>query len=206
MWIEAVVAKEDLIRVAHKFAPLELKLGDAGGTLRLEDPSEISLIPTVGLHLQCTAHLHWPVLGMKIPVTIKPLIVRVIPEIDKREKGDALVFKLQIEHADVATVPTIIDNEITNLINRELIKKKVDFAFHFADVLSHEFALSKVLPQIRSLGLKVVGGNVRVTEDAFVLCVSIEANVTRESEQAEGSEEVTKPDSEQGKQRDEHVA
>jgi hypothetical protein len=205
VWIEAVVGKEDLIRVAEKFAPLEIKLGDAGGTLRLEDPSGISLIPTVGLHLQCTAHLHWPVLGMKIPVTIKPLLVRVLPEIDKREDGDALVFKLQIEHADVATVPTIIDNEITNLINRELIKKKIDFAFHFAETLSHEFDLSRVLPQIRSLGLTVVGGSVRVTEDAFVLGVSLEANVTRESEQAEDPQEITKPGALRGKQREEHV-
>lgn len=195
MWIEAVVGKEDLIRVAEQFAPLEIKLGDAGGTLRLEDPCGIALIPTVGLHLQCTAHLHWPVLGMKIPVTIKPLLVRVLPEIDKREKGDALVFKLQIEHADVATVPTIIDNEITNLINRELIKKKVDFGWSFADMLSYDFDLSKILPPVKTLGLKVVGGTVRVTEDALVLAISFQTHITREDEATkEDADEITKPD------------
>ena len=182
VWIEAVVGKEDLIAIANRIAPIELKLGDAGGTLRLEDPSEICLVPAVGLHMQCIAHLHWPVLGMKIPVTIKPLTILVLPEIDKREKGDALVFKLQIEHADVTTVPTIIDNEITNLINRELIKKNIDFAWNFADTLTHEFDLSEVLPPIRSLGLDVVGGTVRVTEDSLVLAVSFAAKVTRETE------------------------
>ena len=183
MWIEAVVGKDDLVAMANRIAPIELRLGDAGGTLRLEDPSELSLVPAVGLHMQCTAHLHWPVLGIKIPVTIKPLTVLVLPEIDKREKGDALVFKLQIEHADVTTVPTIIDNEITNLINRELIKKNIDFAWSFADALSYDFDLSQVIPPIHSLGLKVVGGTVRVTEDSLVLAVSFVAKVTRENEE-----------------------
>jgi hypothetical protein len=182
MRIEAVVSKEDLIAIATRIAPIEFRLGDAGGTLRLEDPAEITLVPAVGLHMQCTAHLHWPVLGMKIPVTIKPLTVLVLPEIDRREKGDALVFKLQIEHADVTTVPTIIDNEITNLINRELIKKKIDFAWNFADALSYDFDLAKVLPPIHSLDLKVIAGTVRITEDALILAVSFTAKITRENE------------------------
>jgi hypothetical protein len=197
VWIEAVVGKEDLARVAAQLAPLEIQLGDAGGTLRLEDPSEISLIPTVGLHLQCTAHLQWPVLGIKIPVTIKPLLVRVLPEIDKREQGDALVFKIQIEHADVAGVPTIIDNEITNLINRELIKKNIDLSWSFADMLSYDFDLSKALPPVRTLGVKVVGGTVRITEDTLVLAVSFETSVTRkpdqEKDEDDDDQEITKP-------------
>ena len=191
MWIEAVVKKEDLIAIANRFAPIEIKLGDGGGTLRLEDPSEISLIPAVGLHVHCTAHLTWPVLGMKIPVTIRPLIVRVLPEIDKREKGQALVFKLQIEHADVKTVPTIIDNEITNLINRELTKKRVDLAWSFADTLTHEFDLSTVLPPILALGLDVTGGTVRITDDALILAVSFATHVTRVSEDTSGPELTT---------------
>jgi hypothetical protein len=132
--------------------------------------------------MKCTAHLHWPVLGVKIPVTIRPLSVRLLPEIDKREKGDALVFKLQIEHADVATVPTIIDNEITDLINRELVKKNIDLSWNFADMLSYDFDLSKILPPIQSLGLKVIGGMVRVTDDSLVLAISFAAKVARADE------------------------
>ncbi len=184
MWIEARVGLEDLIRVASQLAPLEIKLGDGGGTLRLEDPSEITLIPTVGLHLKCTAHLHWPVLGVKIPVTIKPLVVRVLPEIDKRDKGEALVFKLQIEHADVAAMPTLIDNEITALINRELIKKKVDFAWSFADMLSYDFDFSKILPPVETFGLKVIAGSLRVTEEALLLAISFETHVVRDDKPA----------------------
>ncbi len=213
VWIEAVVGKEDLARVAKQLSPLEIRLGDAGGTLRLEDPSEISLIPTVGLHLRCTAHLHWPVLGMKIPVTIKPLLLRVLPEIDKREKGDALVFKIQIEHADVAAVPTIIDREITNLINRELVKKNIDLSWSFADMLSHDFDLSKALPPIQTLGLKVVGGTVRVKEDSLVLAVSFATSVTRTHEQEEEEKEnfeeeeaVTTTDAQPGTRTQERVA
>jgi hypothetical protein len=191
MWIEACVGKEDLVRVANQIAPIEIKLGDAGGTLRLEEPTDIQLIPTVGLHLKCTAHLHWPVLGIKIPVTIKPLVVRVLPEIDKREKGEALVFKLQIEHADVATVPTIIDNEITALINRELVNKKVDFGWNFADMLSYNFDFTKILPPIETFGLKVIGGTVRVTEEALMLAISFETEVKRGPE---GSDDTTKAD------------
>jgi len=180
MRVEAIVTRHDLEKVAVQFAPIEFKLGDAGGTLRLEDPSDIYLVAAVGLHMKCTAHLHWPVLGLKIPVTIKPLTVRVLPEIDTREKGDALVLKFQIEHADVATVPTIIDNEITKLINRELIKNHIDVAWNFADTLTHTFDLPASLAPIKALGLHVIGGAVRVTEDALVLSISLTTSVTRD--------------------------
>ncbi|MEO8874158.1 MAG: hypothetical protein ABI461_01110 [Polyangiaceae bacterium] len=180
MRLEAIVTRDDLERVAKQFAPLKLNLGDGGGTLEIDDPSDIRLVPAVGLHMQCTAHLHWPVLGIKIPITIKPLTVRVLPSIDKREKGDALVLTFQIEHADVAIVPTIIDNEITNLINRELVKNHLDVAWNFADTLTRDIDMPKSLGHIKSLGLHVQAGAVRVSDDALILTISLTTTVHRD--------------------------
>lgn len=182
MWIEAVLSKDDIADLARKLSPLEIRLGDAGGKLRLTEPREIFLMPTVGLHIVCSGHLEWPVLGVSVPVTFHSLRMRVLPEIDKRSDGDALAFKLEIEHADIAVVPNLVDNHITDVINRELAKKGFGIAWDFTDSLTHVFELPDAFDAPRSIGLRVRAGHVRVTDEALVLAISFDASVGRESE------------------------
>ena len=179
VWIEASLTKEDLVDLAKKFAPLEIRLGDKGGFLRLTDPREVYLIPTVGIHIVCSGYLSWPVLGVKVPVKLHSLRVRVRPEIDKRPGGDALEIKLDIEHVDVAAIPDLVDDTITDVINRELSRNELRLEWDFTTMLTHLFDLPRAFVNPRSLVLKVIGGHLRIAEDALVLAIAFESDTDR---------------------------
>jgi len=181
MWIEAIVSTEDLRRALAEFAPLTIRLGDGGGELALGSPSEVSLVPDRGARIVCAAHLQWPLLGVVVPMKIRSLIVLLRPVIEAHANGDALVFKLEIEHADFALVPTVIDNRITSRINEELARKRVELSWRYADTLTHVFHMPDVLDPVEALSLVVSSGVVKVTPDAMGLAVSLRCDVLRAS-------------------------
>ncbi|MEO9143094.1 MAG: hypothetical protein ABI332_12535 [Polyangiaceae bacterium] len=187
MWIEATLGKADLVKVAEQLAPLEIKLGDDNdGSLRLTDPREINLLPAVGLYINCSGKLLWPVLGIKLPVTFHALRVRVLPSIENTPAGDTLAFKLEVEHADIAAVPDIIDDHITDVINRELAKKGFSLKWGFSETLTTSFKLPASFVVPRGIGVKVKSGIVRITDEALVLAVSFDSSVERHDENTIG--------------------
>jgi hypothetical protein len=101
------------------------------------------------------------------------------------EEGDydgALLLGVQIEHADVAWVPAVLDEKIVEAINAALKKKSSDLSWHFARTLSHLFELPSVLEPLYGLDLKVAWGKVRTTSEAMVLVVSFRAHTLRNAE------------------------
>ncbi len=178
MWLEAILTREDLQRVLTQFAPMEFRLGDSGRLL-LVDPSNVSLMPDKGLGVVCKATLHWPLLGIDIPVHINELLLLIRPTVEQRAEGEFLVFTLTIEHADVGMLPRILDEKITSMVNEELVKKHVELAWNFSDTLSHVFSLPEALASTATLGLKVDEGRVKATESALGFAVSFVTDVTR---------------------------
>jgi hypothetical protein len=182
MWIEAIIPAEDLRRTLAELAPLEIRLGDDGGELSLEAPREMTLVADQGVRIVCTAHLHWPVLGVSVPVTMTTLIVLLRPVIEAHEGVDSLVFKLEIEHADLAMVPSIIDDRITSLVNEELAKRHVELSWRYAETLDHIFRLPDILEPAESLSLTVTSALVKITTEALGLAISLRSDIHRGGE------------------------
>lgn len=181
MHIDAVLTQEDLVALVAQLTPVRIRLGDDGDLL-IHEASEVTLVPGIGLRIVCSAKLHWPVLGVSLPVTLRSLTLLLTPMIAPRPKGNALVFKLHVEHADFAGIPTIVDERVTDRVNKALAEDRAELVWDFAKTLSHAFALPSLLEPLDSLGLTVALGEVRVTAAAMILAVSFHANVTRHAE------------------------
>ncbi len=178
MWVEAIFSQADLRELVEKFLPLTIHFGDEGSFV-VSDPTEISLVKGAGLRVACRAKVHLPVLGIDIPVTIKALTILLRPVILKKESGDSLVFRIEIEHADLAGIPTIIDNQITHRVNKMLADKEVDMAWEFTKTLSYSFDLPATLAPINAMSIIAAWGEVRVSDDALALVVSFHNEVFR---------------------------
>jgi hypothetical protein len=176
--LEAILTKDDLQRLLRRFAPAVVRLGD-GGELSLDDPSEVSLISERGVRVVCSAKLHWPLLGIGVPVAARSLVVMVCPVIEPQPDGEALVFKIHIEHIDVTLLPTFVDDRVTDRVNAELAKKHVELSWHFGRMLSHVFALPEALASTSAIGLEVVTGTLRITDSALAFTVTFRTNVER---------------------------
>jgi hypothetical protein len=176
MWLEAILTREDLQDVAARFAPLELRLGD-NGSLLLVEPRDVALMADRGIAVKCDATLHWPVLGFDVPVSLHGLMVHILPSVEERPDGATLVFRLQIDHAGVAMLPSFFDHGVTARLNQELEAKHVELAWNFVDTLSHVFKLPPSLASAAAFSIKATAGRVKATETALGLAVDFEASV-----------------------------
>jgi hypothetical protein len=177
MWLEAVLQLEDLDRLLAQFAPLTIALG--AGRLHLSDPSPCELVPDVGLRVVCKAKVHWPMLGIDVPVTAHSLSVLLRLEVARVLEADVLVFKLEIENVDLAGIPGVFDRRITEMVNAELVRKEVGLTWAFARALTHSFELPAWLEPAASLGLTVVAGRVKIVGKGIGLAVQFESSVKR---------------------------
>jgi hypothetical protein len=176
MWLEGILTREDLQDIAERFSPLKILLGDSGSLL-LVGPCEVSLNPDKGIAVKCDATLHWPVLGFDVPVSLHGLLVHVLPSVEERPDGATLVFRLQIDHAGVAMLPSFFDHGVAARVNRELEQKHVELAWNFVDTLSHVFKLPPTLASAAALSVKATAGRVKATETALGLAVDFSLSV-----------------------------
>ncbi len=178
MWIEAILARDDLAKAVQEFCPLRINIGRDGSVLLLE-PRDIELVADVGLRMTVTTEIHWPVLGIQVPVSVRAATLEVRPEIVQNAGGDTLSFKLRLDAVDIAVLPAFVDWGIVDLVNEQLQAKHVELSWRFAETLSHTFDLPEALASARALDLRAASGRVKVTSEALALAVLFHAKVER---------------------------
>lgn len=180
MWVEAIVSLEDFQSLAAELFPVRVHLGaaDSDHYLFLSATREVALVEGRGLRLVCDAQIRWPVLGMDVPINVDRLTVMLEPSVPN--EGGELFLDVQLEHADVAWVPAVLDTKIVGAINEALQKRRADLCWNFAKTLSHDFPLPAMLQPLRGLGLKAAWGKTRVTSEGLVLVVSFQAHAIRQ--------------------------
>jgi hypothetical protein len=178
MRLQATLTREDLQSLVSDLAPVTILLGHKG-KLTLSDPCGLELVADRGLRFVCHAQGSWEVLGVSVPIVLKALAIRLEPSVATRPEGDALVFKLQIESADIAMVPGVIGERIVELVNGELDEKHAELAWGFRKTLSHVFSLPASLANLASIGLLATSGSLAITPQALVFTVAFETHVGR---------------------------
>ncbi len=178
MWLEAILSQDDLMKLVTELLPTTLRLGN-DGDLHLHEVHEVHLVEGEGLRVVCRAKLHWPVLGIPIPVTLNSLDALLLPVVKKQASGDSLVFKLRIEHADLSGVPTSIDDRITTKVNEAL--EHAELTWRFSETLQHVFALPDTIEPATAIALRTAWGEVKITAETLVLAVSFHADVVRDA-------------------------
>jgi len=176
MWVEALLAKDDLDKAMSDLCPLRIRLEKEGNIL-ISDPRDLVLIAGVGLRMSVTVDLHWPILGIQVPVSVRSATLEVRPQILKKQEGEDLTFKLHIDDVDLSMLPEFVDRGVVDLVNAELDAKHVELAWSFTKTLSHVFALPDVLASAGAIDLRAAWGSVKITDEALVLAVSFRATV-----------------------------
>jgi len=180
MWIEAIITKDDFVEVLSQILPVKIHFDDDPKTdrwLYLDCPTGVELVPDKGLRIACPAEIMWSVSVVDIPIKLHTLQVLLRPEIVKKHRGDVLDFKLQLEEADIAGLPSVIDHTIMKAVNEALARKEL--AWDFTKTLTNTVKMPKLLDPIDSLSIGVDWGKRRVDDKAMVLAVSFKLTFTR---------------------------
>ena len=186
MWLEAIISKENLSSLVGQFLPVSICLGenpDDGHYLELFEPRQVSLVENLGLRMTCGARIHWPILGIELPVTVESVTLLLSPTIPSAPGRDELNFRLTVEDIDFAWAPAMVDDGIADMINLELARRHALLSWSFGETLSHVFKIPPFLPPLTAVALKVAWGQVRVTSEAVVIAVSFHPRVLRGAEE-----------------------
>jgi hypothetical protein len=176
MQIEAVLTKGDLSKTINDFCPLKIALGEDGAVL-LSEPRDTELVPGVGVRTRVTAEIHWPVLGVRIPVTVRSAILEVRPVISEEPDGGKLAFRLALREVDISIFPAIVDRGIVNLVNKELEGRHAELSWDFIRTLSHVFTLPDAVASACAIDLRAGYGQVTIGSEAIVFAVSFHAAI-----------------------------
>jgi hypothetical protein len=177
MHLQATLSRDDLEELFYGLLPLTIRAGVPDQTIAFYEPRGLTLVANDGLRLVCKAKITWPVLGLKVPILVHEVVVRIRPEIAARAQGAALVFHLSLEHADFALLPDAVDRTITDRINVELTKDPVDLSWAFARTLSLTVPLPDAIEPSTGLSLGVVSSTLRITDKALEMLIGLYAKV-----------------------------
>ena len=181
MWAEVIFSLEDLTLLLAGALPLTIQLGDADAdhSLSLHDLGDVGLVADSGLRLHCKARVHWPLLGIDVPVEVSSLTLLLIPTIEEGEDGDRLVFRASVEDADFAALPAVIDHRITAAINARLGAKGAELSWNFSKALAYLAPLPPLLAPLESFAVRPAWGKVRITGEAIVYAASFRSAFVR---------------------------
>jgi hypothetical protein len=197
MWLQATITREDLQTYLDELLPLRIALdsGDEGARVfHLQAPRRVELIPSVGVRLETSAHLVWPVLGIDVPATIRSVQVLFEPRIEVSSDNEpALGFRVYVEHLDLSLVPGIVESAIVDVINGELAHPGRLPSWKFTRMLDFRFDVPSALGFAGQMRLFASWADVKINEDGLTLAMSWRAGVEREGTAAAAAFEAPTP-------------
>jgi hypothetical protein len=181
MWAEVIFSRDDLARLLSGALPLTIHLGapEADHSLSLCELGDVQLVADTGLRVQCKARIHWPLLGIDVPVEVSSLTLLLIPTVEEGHDGARVVFRASVEKADFAALPALIDDRITSAINTRLAAKGAELSWNFSKALAYLAPLPSRLEPLESFAIRPAWGKVRITAEGIVYAASFHAAFVR---------------------------
>lgn len=178
MQLNASLSKTDIRLLLEQMLPLKIDLdGKDGNRLLVFDRLEaLSLVAERGIRVELSGEVIWPVLGLDVPVRIKSLSALIGLSRETRPQANLLVG-VELEDADLAWVPGVVDQGITERINKELRERQSGLAWNFEKLLSHSFGLPDALRSAESISLAVASSSFHVAAEQITLGVALQATV-----------------------------
>jgi hypothetical protein len=184
MWAEFILSRDELACLLGHALPLTIQLGEAEKehALFLSDLGEVTLVPDLGLRVACKARVHWPLLGIDLPIEVSSLTLVLIPTIEEGVDGGALVFRASIEHADFSALPALVDARIAAAINAKLAGSGTKLSWNFSKALTQRVRISRSLEPLESFAIRPAWAKIRITSDAIVYAASFHSALVRRGE------------------------
>jgi hypothetical protein len=178
MELAITIHGDELTRAIVAFLPMRLHFGGADDTddppwLQIDAIETARFVPHRGLRVRCAARVHYPLLVLPDDFTVEHAAIEMLPEIVAGPNGPLLAFKLAVAELDVAYFPEFVDRAVAKRINEALRDHTTTVAWDFTHTLSRMVRLPDRLQMVRRLECKSSHGEVRVTEDAIALRVSV---------------------------------
>jgi hypothetical protein len=179
MWLEAIVSREDLVRLLDQLLPVKINLDvpETDRWIKVGRATAVDLVADAGLRVSCPAELKWEIAGMGPTLTVETISLLLRPDVVEHGNGHTLDFHIEIEDVDIRGVPTVIESAILRKVNARLESEKL--SWNFTDTLTYSVPIGQLLESIASLNIGVAWGKRRVTAEGLALAVSFKVDFVR---------------------------
>lgn len=183
MRIKATLDQATVAALLDELLPVTVDLDDTEpGTrwVRVEKPEHFDFVAGEGIRVHTAAAITWTALGIAIPATINSIALMLRPAIvSDGQRGGSLVFRPEIEGADLKMVPAFVDAQIARAINAELSKQGDRLAWHFGEALALRTPLPPSISPAAQFELAAQDAVVETTDDQLTLELTLSMRFTR---------------------------
>ncbi len=182
MHILARLDEATLRQLLDELLPVTILLDDEppgpGGTsdgrwVAIEAPRTVDFVAGEGLRLVTGGKIRWPVSGVPVEATLHAAHILLRPLVVPDKYGGRLVFRPELEEADLKNVPALLDRGVAALVNRQLEKRGDQIAWDFGRTLAFSVALPPALQGVEALQLSVKSGQVTISDQAIELALDL---------------------------------
>jgi hypothetical protein len=150
-----------------------------GRWIRLEPAHHVDFVAGEGLRLGTSGKIRWIAAGVPLEATLQSATVMLRPMVVEDPSGGRLVFRPELEAADLKNVPGWLDRGIVAVVNGQLGARTDEIAWNFGRVLGVAVPLPPVLEEIASLKIDVKGATVMVTDHDFEFVLNLGLDFVR---------------------------
>lgn len=175
--------RAEIITLLGEVAPLRIHLTETDEDRRwveIERPTEVSLVPGVGVRIVSSGRIRYEVAGISVPLAMRRLQLLFTPEVATREQAKGrLDFRFRVEEADLELVPGLVEGAIVAKVNDSLEPSRLGTSWDFMRSLSMAVALPERFEPLNSFLLQAQKAQVAVSEDALEVRLELGLGVSR---------------------------
>lgn len=157
-------------------APSEAK---NGRWIQLDRSHHLDFVAGEGLRIGTSGRMRWITAGVPLEATLHSATVILRPVIVEDPRGGRLVFRPELEAADLKNVPAWLDRSIVAVVNGQLGARADEVAWDFGRTLGVVVPIPPMLEEISSLKLAVHGATVQVFDDAIEIGMTVALDFLR---------------------------
>jgi hypothetical protein len=183
MRIDITLGLDEIVRVLKEATPLRVHFGDAGQArwVELEHPSEVMLVPDLGLRVVVSGHVRYELAGIELPFAIRRAQLLLEPVVVAVLGGhERLDFKIRVEQVDLEHVPGIAERALESVVNELLAR--LDLSWHFGRTLELAVSLPALAEPLDELLVRAPSGQVAITHQELKLTLSALVSLSRSAE------------------------
>jgi hypothetical protein len=182
MLIELALGLEDIVALLREATPLRIHLTDTDEDRRwveIEPPSDVALVPHVGLRVVSHGRIRYELAGLQLPFTIRRLQILFEPVVVSSGAEERLDFKLSIEQADLELVPSFGERALINAVNEALEPARLGMLWPFGRLLERALPLPARFEPLRDFLLQGPMGTVSVTANELRFRLNVDLGFSR---------------------------
>jgi hypothetical protein len=167
MDIDVVLGIKDIVGLLREATPLRIHLTDRDEDRRwveLEQPTEISLLPNLGIRVVSSGRIRYEIAGIQLPFVIRRLQVLLQPVVVAAGTHERLDFKLGVEQADLENVPALADRVLVSAVNDALSPERLGTFWNFGRLLERALHLPERFEPLHQFLLQAPAGQVTITD------------------------------------------